>query len=322
MFPDPSIVMEGAVNTTTQTLLEYSTFNTTLTTTEDLSKPMCEHKHDTVSHYYTFIGEAYVEPVMFFLGIVTNIVTFIVLYHMSLGKVIKLLLCALSVSDFMASFTAFVNILLEITLFHGEVTHGYWCRGMGVTLTTYYLFLMFISISAALVISLSIIRVYSLRKPFKSRTTLKIRFLVKVIVGIVVSMLILFLPVGFFIVWQLCYKNPLYPQCKAFFDRFPNAEMTEKYLYILSVLFGPLTVVGNLVCLLLLRGYIRKSTKQSIRMQYPADGEQHSTSQVRGFIDFIFSNITKGISKIKFSFDCVYNRSNSSEIKNPADNNN
>ena len=166
------------------------TVTTYVVVDENNSVPFCEPDENTTTHFYTFIGEAYVLPVMYAVGIITNIITFLVLYRMNLGKVIKLLLCALSLSDFMASFVAFVNILLEISFFHGEVTHGYWCPGMSVTLSTYYLFLMFLCISAAIVITLSIIRVYSLKKPFESRTTLKTKLLVKILVAIVVGMFI------------------------------------------------------------------------------------------------------------------------------------
>ena len=258
-----------------------STYDDYVTTSQDYTSDPQDKSSEEMDNTkrLVYITEAHIEPMIFIFGIVTNFLSFIIIRQMRISKVIKTLLLSLTVSDFLASVLGFLNILLEVVYFRGEMPYGIWKRGVVETFTAYKIYLMFIGISSALVILIAIVRCYSMLNPFEWTATVTHRRVVKAIIVIVIVTVLMFIPLSLYIMWKACFfyeQNPESinsvpdddPQvCLAFFDIFPDAWKVRYYFFAITLLLGPGTVISNLVCFILLKRAINKSARNIRHMQ-------------------------------------------------------
>ena len=264
--------------------------NMKLNTTMDTTLPLFA---DTVA-IETTTGERiksvhfikqYIEPAMFACGMVTNILTLHILRRMSISKIIKPLLCFVTVTDFLSTTFGFFNITLEVQLFDGYVIYGIWDNNGLLVISLHILHIMFIGMSSALLIFTSVIRTYSLLHPFKWSTLTK-RYTVKLAISIIIITILIFLPLSFYIMWKSCFEDKNSGICIQYSRKFPQNHISRFYFVSVVMFLGPGTVIGNMICLLLLRRIVNQSLATKNGQQQNSKGRPFHT--LGGF--FFFKN--------------------------------
>ena len=221
---------------------------------------------------FVFYSEAVVQTSILFIGICLNIMNYYILRTIHLSANFKLCLLALTITDFSACITGEAQLILEVVEFRGDLPFGYWNTRALADHLLYYLFLVFMCTSSLYVILVAIVRTCMILKPIfalqhltseRLKVTAWIMFLVT---------FILFTPAVIFALWQVCYNDKEHPKCRKFFKRVPDAENVKYYLYLLSILFGPIVILTNLACLFGVKHALHRTTQNAHSLQVHDSG--------------------------------------------------
>ena len=102
-------------------------------------------------------------------GIITNILSLLVLPGVKMNKIFRLCLISLTISDLLATVFGLIQILIEVIFYCGQVPEGRFFTPVIINNVLYMTFLMSISTSATLVVFIAFIRNMMYLKPIKSR---------------------------------------------------------------------------------------------------------------------------------------------------------
>lgn len=229
----------------------------------------------------TYYVKAYVETSVFAMGIVTNIVIFIVLTNMKMGDIMKILLLAVTITDFLASVFGFTWVLKEATRFKGNVPYGHYSTGLLEIFILYKIFILFLGMSSANVIITSAVRTYVLLNPLRSRATITQRYVMKCIVITLITCIVVYSPSFTYAIWKTCFCDRLKPVCQSFFRIVPFADKVRLYFSACVILVGPGTVLANIVCFSLLKHAINKSAKTVGDIATPFGGNSSQPTHSR-----------------------------------------
>lgn len=239
--------------------------NHTVNTTGKGSPSKCGHM-DVYSHQTPYIVEAFVEPWIFSIALITNIVTLSTLRRMSaVAPSLKLILMSLCVSDGLACVFGFIYIVLEVIVYQGTVTYGRWTSGSVEVFTMYKVYLYFTGYSSLLLILGSIVKMYALTRPIKARVQMERKLIVKVMLLAIVITFLLFVPLSVYIVWKTCFRDYATQICVDFNRSVPDAEKVKYYFFTLAMFMGPGVLVANVACFIALKKAIKRSRRGLIR---------------------------------------------------------
>ena len=214
-------------------------------------------------HEAEFFVESVGQNAIYACGIVFNCLTLAALRSLSVGENYRTCLRALTVTDLCACIAAVINLTLEGAYFRGHMPFGYWHTPALFVYFAYYVFMLFMATSSFYVITIAVVRTHTLRQPLKAIRVYTRHRLRRVCFIIFVVNCFLFLPTVLYGFWQNCYNDREAPTCSAFYDRFPNADELKYYFYLMSVMFGPVVIVTNAMCLFLLRRALRKNQESA-----------------------------------------------------------
>ena len=213
-------------------------------------------------HTLSYYIESHVETTVFFTGMVSNVMSFIVLLNMTMNDVMKILLVTVTVTDFCASLFGFLNMLLESVRFKGDIPYGTYSTGIMEVFVTYKIFLMFLGMSSSIMVIASSVRAYVLIKPLQSRLVITKTFIIKAISLTLTIGFIVFLPNFIYAVWKGCFCDVEHPVCKEFFRILPHADKARIYFSLCVIIIGPGTIIANMVCFSILKYAIKQSKKE------------------------------------------------------------
>ncbi len=214
---------------------------------------------DVAAEWFIHIGEGIIIPTILAIAAITNLISFFVLQSSRITRTFRICLMALAISDFFATSFGFSSAVAEVVVFHGDMPHGYWDSRAVAILVLYYIQIMFMCVSASFVIFIVATRHWIVKHPLRSRdlTTLKTR---RMLLGLFVITLVLYLPCTLNILWQSCHKEEVATQCQKIKEDVPNLEkIAQYYLYSLSTLYGPVLIIVYIVCLIGIRATLQKS---------------------------------------------------------------
>ncbi len=208
------------------------------------------------------VSEGALQPTILAFGMLTNIASLVVLRRVKLTETFRVCLVALSISDLCATVFGFVNLICEVELFDGEMPFGRWDRDAVFVYALYYVYLMFICSSSSMVILIGVIRNVIVLIPLKARSYFTRTRTMWVCASVCLCTLLLFLPTVLNIIWQSCYMDDVTPICVRVNATVPNAkEIAGGYMYFLNVLFGPISFICYIACVISISVTLKRSTK-------------------------------------------------------------
>ncbi len=229
----------------------------------------------TVSDTYTedakrflFYGDAVVQPVIFLLGLVTNIISLIVLPRVKMAETFKACLIALAISDLCACLTGASQRISKGPIFRGETPFGYHSSASIANFALYFAYLMFMSTSGGIVVMIAIIRNINVMKPLKARRWFTRRNTVRICSIVFLVNFIAYLPSAVDVTWMTCYKD-VAPFCLRVNKTigFSTLErIVNVHLCFIGVSSGPITFVVYIACVISIWVTLKRSTKGLVTM--------------------------------------------------------
>lgn len=248
---------------------------------ESFTKSVC-YTWGSMERQVEHISETYVQPSLLGLGILTNLVTFLILYtdHKTDSTANKCLVW-LALSDLCVAICGFTHILLESQLLGGDVMFGLWSTAGLVNYIFYFLYLMFLGNSALVVVQTAILRSLCIAKPIKYRIWVsdeKIRWMF--IISFIITVAA-FLPTGFTVLWQMCFNETEVQGCVNALEQMPGLELGSRaYLHMLGVVYIVIPVVINIICFVIIKISLHRSADTLSRMSVSSLGDDKPKSEV------------------------------------------
>lgn len=196
---------------------------------------------------FVYYGEAVIQPTILAVGVLTNTLSIIVLIGAKIPLNLRICIVALTLCDLGATVSGLGSVIVEVVYFQGDIKFGYLKPEAVAAFSLYYIYTMFLSMSASIVILLAAIRCCLVMHPVTSRqflTPLRTKLLCMATVLVV---LVLFLPTVTNVLWQSCSKEKDAEFCV---DLNPESlgKFANPYLYVLLSLFGPVLVLFYVAC--------------------------------------------------------------------------
>ena len=229
----------------------------------------------TVSDFYTedakrflFYGDSVVQPVIFLLGLVTNIISLIVLPRVKMAETFKACLIALAISDLCACLTGASQRISKGPIFRGETPFGYHSSASIANFALYFAYLMFMSTSGSIVVTIAVIRNINVMKPLKARRWFTRRNTVRICSVVFLVNFIVYLPSAIDVTCMTCYKD-VAPFCLRVNKTigFGTLErIVNVHLSFIGVSSGPITFVVYIACVISIWVTLKRSTKVLVTM--------------------------------------------------------
>ena len=171
---------------------------------------------------------------------------------------------SLSILDALACVVGFVQLVVEVSFFGGDIEQGTLDPPAIASNTLYYIYMMFMCSSASVVITIAVIRNLFVLKPMKARgwftagSTKVICF-----VNFLVT-LVLFAPVSLKIISQSCEKEVNVSVCDWMDSTDPSLNRVGQVYahYFLSALYGPVLIIVYIICFICIRFTVGKSVQR------------------------------------------------------------
>ena len=190
-----------------------------------------------------YICEAYIEPILLAIGILTNAASLIILPGTKIVQTFKICLIALAISDICATSAGFIQMLVEVIVYDGEMPFGFWEGPAVASYTLYFCHVLFMCVSAGLVVLIVVIRTAIVSRPIRARCFFTRRRTAKLCSSVFVITALLFIPTTLKILSQSCGREMEKQFCVDLLDVIPNLGfIANLYLYMLSVIYGPVLV--------------------------------------------------------------------------------
>ncbi|KAK2153278.1 hypothetical protein LSH36_302g05019 [Paralvinella palmiformis] len=213
---------------------------------------------------FVYAAEAFIQPIILIFGFMTNIASLIVLRKVRMNEVFRICLVSLSALDTLACLVGFVQLVVEVTFYDGDIPQGHMDPPALASNTLYYIYLMFMCSSASMVITIAIIRNLFVLRPMKARGWFSAgRTKIICVINFVIT-LVLFAPVSLKVISQSCEKEVNVSVCDWMNSTNPSLHRVGSiYLhYFLSALYGPVTIIVYVICFICIRFTVGKSVKQ------------------------------------------------------------
>lgn len=181
-----------------------------------------------------------------------------------MNEVFRICLVSLSALDALACLVGFVQLVVEVSFYDGDIPQGYMDPPALASNTLYYIYLMFMCSSASMVITIAIIRNLFVLRPMKARswfTTGRTKTICVINFAITLT---LFGPVSLKVISQSCEKETNVSVCDWMNATRPSLHRVGSiYLhYFLSALYGPVTILVYVICFICIRFTVGQSVKQ------------------------------------------------------------
>ena len=218
---------------------------------------------DEAAHKFVYYCEAVVIPCINLFAVMTNIWTLLILPRTRIVHAFKICLIALTICDLLASLISFVNIMLEIGFYGGDIPFGIWETAAVTCYALYFISSVFICSSATYVIAIVAIRHWIVNSPVKARYYLTPGNTKKACFCLFLVTLTLYLPTSLNIMYQSCHRDEQTKICIDINKAIPNLkEITSYYLGSLVLLFGPCLVIFYIVSLIGIKISLTRSSKE------------------------------------------------------------
>ncbi len=222
-----------------------------------------------VARSFIFYGEAVAQPVILLFGLVTNIMSLVVLPKVRMTETFKCCLIALAISDMCACVFGAAQQLLKGPYFKGQSSpFGYHSSATIANFTLYFVYLMFMSVSACLVVMIAIVRNIIVLKPLKAKHWFTINQTVRICVTIFLANFVVYLPSGFNVTWMTCYKD-VAPFCLRVNETIGFVTLdaiVKAHVYFCSVVYGPIIFVVYIACVISIWVTLRRSRRALVTM--------------------------------------------------------
>ena len=237
---------------------------------------------DTAAHRFVWVAEAVIQPSMLAFGILTNIISLLVLSKVKMNFIFKTCLIALAMSDLATCISGFIAMVMEVAIFDGEMPFGSWDARAVATYVFFYAYMMFISGSASIVILIAVIRNIFIVAPMKARRNFNPRT-TKIACGVAfLFTFICFLPVALNIIYQSCFNETEAQICLDVFEAIPNIKkISTSYLFALMTLFGPVIILIYMACFISIRVTVGRSVEALSSMTSESGPTQRESTRKR-----------------------------------------
>ncbi len=251
------------------------------------------------AHKFNFYGEAVGQPAILLFGLVTNIISLVVLRKVKMTETFKACLMALAMSDLCACVMGSAQQLLKGMYFQGVSPYGYHSAASVANFTLYFAFMLFMSVSGCLVVMIAVIRNLIVLKPLKARRWFTRSKTVRICLGVFLANFVGYLPSFFDVTWMTCYKD-VAPFCLrvnetigfTMLERIVNA-----HIYFISITYGPVIFLVYVACVISIWVTLKRSTKGLATMAAARmdQGDDNATQR-----DKTMSKITRTLVTIFF----------------------
>lgn len=250
---------------------------------EDWCQDIEDYSNDTarrVAIQFSKVSESIIQPTMFSVGIITNILSILVLKGVRMNKVFRTCLLALALSDLCTTVTGLTQIFIEVFIYCGQVPQGYMFPSVSANNTLYFLFLNFVATSASLVVFIAFIRNLMYLKPLRARAFFSPR-ITKILCGCIFLLtFVLWTPTCLYIVWLSCYKETDNEYCNSVNEYLPNLKSSSsRYVYFVSAIYGPLMFILYIVNLVCIRVSLSRSSASLAQMTASGNESQQQKSR-------------------------------------------
>ena len=214
-----------------------------------------------------FYTKAYVQPVIFICGILTNAMTFVTLYKMTMARTCKTLLIALCITDFFACVFGLEYVLLGSLLLNDKAQLCRISSGVVTVLSMKYIYLIFLSMSSVIIVLISVIRSYLLQHPLKAIQKYSPSRVRKILGALFCAVGTVCAPLPLLIMWNSCSNDHTSKICIQYLHLLPQIKNIQIYFYVLALIFGPGLNVTNIIYWYKIKRLLKRNTKDSIQMQ-------------------------------------------------------
>ena len=179
-------------------------------------------------------------------------------------QVFRICLMSLSILDALTCLVGFVQLVVEVSFFDGNIIQGYLDPPAIASNSLYYIYVMFMCSSASVVVSIAIIRNLFVLRPLWARARFTSGVTKVICFANFLITLALFAPVSLKIISQSCEHEVNASVCEWMNSTDPTLHRVGNvYLhYFLSALFGPVTIIVYVICFVCIRFTVAKSVKQ------------------------------------------------------------
>ncbi len=232
---------------------------------------------------FNFYGEAVVEPAILLFGLVTNIISLVVLHKVKMIETFKTCLMALALSDLCACVMGSTKQLVEGIYFQGVKHYGYLSPAIVASWTLYFAFMLFMSVSGCLVVMIAVVRNLIVLKPLKARQWFTPSKIVRICLGVFLANLVGYLPSIFDVMYMTCHKD-VAPFCLHVNETI-GITMLESifnaHIYFISITFGPIIILIYVACVISIWVTLKRSTKELATMATARSdkGEDNATQR-------------------------------------------
>ena len=214
------------------------------------------------AHSFVYYCEAVIIPVINLLAVITNSCTLVILPKTRIVNAFKICLISLTICDLMASLISFVNLMIEIGFYDGDIPFGFWEPAAITCYVLYYISSVFICASATYVIAIVAIRHWIVNSPVKARVYLTSANTKNTCLYLFLAVLVLYLPTCLNIMYQSCSRDVNTTFCIEINEAIPNLkEITSFYVYSLTLLFGPIFVIMYIVSIIGIKTTLARSSR-------------------------------------------------------------
>ena len=232
---------------------------------------------------FVWWAEAVIQPTMLSVGGLTNILSIVVLSKVKMNYIFRTCLLALATSDLLTCVTGFAAMVMEVAMFGGEMPFGRWHPRAVATFALYYTYMMFICTSATVVILIALIRNFFIISPMRARGYFTARNTRLVCLIVYLIVFLIFLPTGLNVVYQSCFNETEARICRIAFAKIPNLkQISSRYLFAISALFGPVVIVIYTVCFISIRITVGRSVDALSSMTSKNKDGRRDSARMRG----------------------------------------
>ena len=218
---------------------------------------------DEAAHTFVFFCEAIIIPIINLFAVITNIWTLLILPRTRIVDAFKICLISLTICDFLASLISFVNIMLEIRFYDGDIPFGIWENAAVTCYVLHYISCVFICSSATYVIAIVVIRYWIINSPVKARYYLTPGNTKKVCFCLFLATLLFYLPTSLIIMFQSCSRDKQTQICIDTYKAIPNLKrISSYYVGCLVLLYGPILVMLYIVSLVRIKISLTRNNKE------------------------------------------------------------
>ena len=256
-----SMISAGHTLSLTMSTLYDTTFRQQ-TTINSTVGPLPESIQD-----FVFYSEAIVQPCILCLGFIFNCINLAVLKKARIAAMFQVCLLALTVSDILVCIFGTAQLLVEGIVFRGEIPFGYWHGAALASHLLYYVFVAMLCNSSLYVIVAASVRARMISQPYKIIDNTKLHKVRRILLLTIAVTVVFFLPCPIYAMWQVCYNETERRQCQEFFRRFPHVDSMQYYFYALSLVFGPVIIIANIICFIVIKAALRRSTERLAQLK-------------------------------------------------------